>query len=125
MAVIDQLFALGPVRKAIWRFWYPFFTPRLQQDEGLFLNYADEEEPPMRIPLRPDDEPHRPHIQLYHHVATQVPLSGKSVLEVSCGHGGGAAYITRTLRPQKYTGLDLNPEGIRFCQRRHQLPGIV
>jgi ubiquinone/menaquinone biosynthesis C-methylase UbiE len=51
-------------------------------------------------------------------------LRGKTVLEVSCGHGGGASYLTRTLQPAKYTGLDLNPEGIAFCQRRHQVPGL-
>jgi 3-oxoacyl-(acyl-carrier-protein) synthase len=30
-------------------------------------------------------------IQLYHRTATQVDLAGKKVLEVSCGHGGGAS----------------------------------
>jgi len=51
----------------------------------------------MGIPLQPEDEPNRACIQLYHHVATQVPLRGMKVLEVSCGHGGGASYLTRTL----------------------------
>jgi len=78
----------------------------------------------MGIPLQPDDEPNRACIQLYHHVATQVMLRGKDVLEVSCGHGGGAAYLARTLQPQSYTALDLNPAGIRFCRKRHQVEGL-
>jgi len=123
--VIDHLFSVGWIRKALWRFWYPFLTRRLCGDEVLFLNYAYEEEPPLNIPLAPEDEPNRACIQLYHHVATQVPLGGKEVLEVSCGHGGGAAYLTRTLQPQRYTALDLNSEGIRFCQQRHRSDGLA
>jgi SAM-dependent methyltransferase len=122
--VIDHLFSFGPIRKAIWQLWYPFLTRRLRGEEVLFLNYAYEEEPPMRIPLAPGDEPNRACVQLYHHVATQVELRGKNVLEVSCGHGGGASYLRRTLQPKNYTALDLNPTGIRFCRQRHQVDGL-
>jgi len=121
---IDHFFAIAPVRKAIWRLWYPFLTRRLRSDGVLFLNYAFEETPPMNIPLVPGDEANRACIQLYHHVATQVPLQGKRVLEVSCGHGGGASYLTRTLKPQGYTALDLNPTGIAFCREQHRLEGL-
>ena len=63
-------------------------------------------------------------IQLYHRVATQADLNGKQVLEVCRGHGGGAAYLVRTLRPASYTGLDFNADGIAFCRKRHNLPGL-
>jgi ubiquinone/menaquinone biosynthesis C-methylase UbiE len=53
-----------------------------------------------------------------------VDLTGKRVLEVSCGAGGGASYIVRTLRPASYTGLDLNPASIDFCRKRHNLSGL-
>jgi ubiquinone/menaquinone biosynthesis C-methylase UbiE len=43
---------------------------------------------------------------------------------VSCGHGGGASYLTRTFGPAEYVGLDLNPEGIRYCQSRHQVANL-
>ena len=121
MPLIDSLFSIGAIRKAIWRFWYPYLTRRLQREEVLFLNYAFETEPPLGLPLSPADEPNRACIQLYHHVATQVELRGKKVLEVSCGHGGGASYLTRTLQPAHYTGLDLNRTGIAFCRQRHSL----
>jgi SAM-dependent methyltransferase len=124
MSFFERLFALPPVRKAIWQWWYPFLTRRLRGEEVLFLNYAFETDPPVSLWLDPEDEPSRFCIQLYHHVATQVDLRGKAVLEVSCGHGGGASWITRTFQPASYIGLDLNPAGIEFCQRRHQVRGL-
>ncbi len=125
MSFIERLLTIGPIRKLIWRLWYPFVTRRLRGDEVLFLNYAFESEPPVGLPLSPEDEPNRACIQLYHHVASQVNLRGKEVLEVSCGHGGGASWITRTMQPAGYTGLDLNPTGVRFCQQRHAaVPGL-
>jgi ubiquinone/menaquinone biosynthesis C-methylase UbiE len=121
MPLIDHLFSIGAIRKAIWKWWYPFLTKRLHGEEVIFLNYAFETSPPMGIPLATEDEQNRACIQLYHHVGTQVNLMGKNVLEVSCGHGGGASYLTRTQKPENYTGLDLNPTGIAFCKKRHQV----
>jgi len=124
MTLLERLLAVGPIRKAIWQLWYPFLTRRLQGGEVLFLNYAFETIPPVGLTLTAADEPNRACIQLYHHVASQVDLAGKDVLEVSCGHGGGASWITRHLNPSTYTGLDLNPAGIQFCQQHHQLPRL-
>ena len=111
-------------QKIMVKYWYPFLTRRWDAEDVLLLNYGYEEDPPMALPLAASDEPNRYSIQLYHRTATQVDLSGKQVLEVSCGHGGGASYLMRTLRPASYTGLDLNPAGIDFCRKRHNLPGL-
>lgn len=124
MPFLDHLFSVGTIRRAIWGFWYPFLTRRVQSEGVIFLNYAFETDPPMGIPLGAEDEVDRACIQLYHHVGAQVNFAKKNVLEVSCGHGGGASYLTRTLKPAKYTGLDLNPVGIAFCQKRHQIAGL-
>jgi len=124
MPVVDRLFSIGAIQRAIWRLWYGFVTRRVSADGVVFLNYGFETDPPSALPLDSADEPNRACIQLYHHVASQVDLCGKAVLEVSCGHGGGAAYVTRTLQPAHYTGLDMNPTGVAFCQRRHRSPGL-
>jgi ubiquinone/menaquinone biosynthesis C-methylase UbiE len=105
------------------KYVYPLAT-RLMGDDVVFMDWAYEEDPPMALPLAASDEPHRAHTQLYHRTATQADLSGKRVLEVSCGRGGGASYLVRTLRPASYTGLDLNSHGIAFCQKKHNLPGL-
>jgi ubiquinone/menaquinone biosynthesis C-methylase UbiE len=121
---IDRLLSIGPIRRGIWKIWYPYLTRKLRRNDVLFLNYAFEQSPPQNLALEAADEPNRGCIQLYHHVATQTDLRDKHVLEVSCGHGGGASYLTRTLHPARYTALDLNPDGIQFCRERHQIEGL-
>ena len=121
--------------RALRAFWWrvdqgiqkPFYTyvNRRADDDVLFMNWGYEEDPPMGLSLGSDDEPYRYSIQLYHATATQAgKLAGKKVLEVGCGRGGGASYLSRALRPASYTGLDLNGTGIAFCRRRHQIPGL-
>jgi len=110
--------------KRVWKYWYPLVTRGLGDDEVVFINWAYEEDPPMDLPLELPDEPNRYNINLYHRTATQEDITGKKVLEVSCGHGGGASYLMRTLKPSSYTALDLNPRGIAFCQKTHNLPGL-
>jgi ubiquinone/menaquinone biosynthesis C-methylase UbiE len=124
MPIIDHLLGIPCIRKAIWKIWYPLLTKRLHREGVIFLNYAYETEPPMDIPLALEEEADRACVQLYHHVGSLADLTDKTVLEVSCGHGGGASYLTRTFRPAKYTGLDLNPAGIAFCKNHHQLEGL-
>lgn len=101
------------------------YVSRRADDDVLFMNWAYEEDPPMRLSLSADDEPNRYPIQLYHATAMQNgELADKKVLEVGCGRGGGASYISRALRPSSYTGLDLSKTGIAFCRRRHQQTGL-
>src|SRR5882757_8304882 len=115
----------GPLATKITnKYWFPLGLRLMGDDAPLFMNWAYEEDPPMALPLAASDEPYRAHIQLYHRTATQADLSGKQVLEISCGQGGGASYLVRTLHPAAYTGLDLNPNGIAFCRKRHNLPSL-
>lgn len=106
------------------RLWYPLQTRYLMAGDAVFMNWGYDEDPPQVLPLSQSDEPNRYAIQLYHRVATQADLAGKRVLEVGCGHGGGASYLTRTLKPESYVGLDLNRAGIDLCRRRHNVPGL-
>jgi SAM-dependent methyltransferase len=112
------------VGKLLTKYFYPVVTRQLGADDVVFFNFGYEEDPPMALPLAASDEANRFCIQLYHRIATQVDLKGKQVLEVSCGHGGGASYVMRTLFPASYTGLDLNPAAVEFCRKRHNLPGL-
>ena len=111
------------IGKITTKYLLPYGTRQVGEDV-VFFNFGYEEDPPMALPLAASDEPNRFGIQLYHRTASQVDLTGKRVLEVSCGAGGGASYITRTLGPACYTGLDLNPASVDLCRKRHRLPGL-
>ena len=122
--LLDRVGANPLYKKWVRDYWYPGITKASAKGDRLFLNFGYEEVPPMGLPLEPADEPNRLWIQLYHVTASQMDIGGKDVLEVSCGHGGGASYLVRTFHPSSYTGLDFNPEGIAFCQKRYDLPGL-
>ncbi len=107
------------------KYHYPWLTGQVEGENVVFLNAGYEEDPPLNLPLEPADEPNRACIQQYHLTATQAGISGKRVLEVGCGHGGGASYLTRYLHPASYVGMDLNAKGIAFCQRTHDVPGLT
>jgi SAM-dependent methyltransferase len=117
MTVSDRLTQIFAQR------FYPFFTRRFA-DQVRLINLGYEEAPPMGLSLPQSDEPSRFMIQLYHRTAAQVDLTGKKVLEVSCGHGGGASHVVRTLGPTSYTGLDLNRAAIDFCRATYDMPGL-
>ena len=127
MAVKDRVF-VNPItwklHQRVQKYIYRDISRRTGAEDVVFFNWAYEQDPPMALPLEASDEPNRYCIQLYHRTATQADLSGKRVLEVGCGHGGGASYLMHTLHPASYTGLDLNPTGIAFCQKRHRLAGL-
>ncbi|MED5814675.1 class I SAM-dependent methyltransferase [Mycolicibacterium sp. 050232] len=106
------------------RFTFPYMTRKLKDDDLVFINYGYEEDPPLNLPLSADDEANRYFINLYHVTAGQTDIRGKRVLEVGCGHGGGASYLMRTFGPASYTGLDLNAAGIDYCQKKHDVPGL-
>ncbi|MEY3391518.1 MAG: hypothetical protein RLZZ322_366 [Verrucomicrobiota bacterium] len=124
MGLIEEILVRPKLRQQLWAWWYPFFTRRVRAQGIDFLNYAFDDPDGVPLSLSADDEPNRPNIQLYEHVRGDITLTGRRVLEVSCGHGGGASYFARTYQPAGYVGLDLNPEGIRHCQRRHQVEGL-
>jgi ubiquinone/menaquinone biosynthesis C-methylase UbiE len=111
------------VGKLTTKYLLPLGT-RQVGDDVVFFNFGYEEDPPLGLTLSESDEPNRYCIQLYHVTAAQADLTGRAVLEVSCGAGGGASYITRNLGPASYTGLDLNPASIDKCRARHRLPGL-
>jgi len=114
-----------PFKRLLWRRWYQYLAGYRQAD-WRFMNYgytapgADEPE----LPLQPEDEPNRYSIQLYHRVASAVPLAGLDVLEVGSGRGGGASFVKRYHQPRQLTGVDFSAKAVSFCQGQHRLEGL-
>jgi ubiquinone/menaquinone biosynthesis C-methylase UbiE len=106
-------------RQTFWKYWYQYLSGRIGADAVTFLNYGYWPPEGETFPLDLQDEVNRPAIQLYHYVAGAWPLNGKHVLEVSCGHGGGASFLTRYHHPVSYTAIDQNPKAIDFCRKAH------
>lgn len=90
----------------------------------VFMNYGyvpSGEEGPALLPQDTED---RLAIQLYHRLTGEVDLRGRDVLEVSSGRGGGASYLMRYFGPRSMVGVDRSRELVKFCRRRHRLPGL-
>jgi ubiquinone/menaquinone biosynthesis C-methylase UbiE len=131
MAILQKIYewALGlspTVKRLRSQHWYPLVTRMVKDTPVVFLNYGYVHLDPdaKAIELHEADEANRIFIHLYHRVAGAVDLRGRDVLEVSCGHGGGASYITRYLKPRSLLGVDLNTRAIEFCKRYHFHEGL-
>jgi ubiquinone/menaquinone biosynthesis C-methylase UbiE len=95
-------------------YWY---LDKLDKDHQLaFMNFGYAENGKL-IDLDGKDEINRYPIQLYHHVAEMIDLSGKDVVEVGSGRGGGLSYVTRRFSPASSTGVDIEKSAIVFSNR--------
>jgi ubiquinone/menaquinone biosynthesis C-methylase UbiE len=98
---------------------------RLIPDPRLtFMNYGYAEDGDDFAWLTEADRPWQYSINLIRRTLDGIQVRGARVLDVGCGRGGPASYITRYLHPLSVTGLDASDDGIRFCQARHQHPAL-
>ena len=112
----------GTGQRLLLKYWYRYLTGLAKDASLIFLNYGFIDG--NSIHLQPADEANRLYIQLYHHVAGAIDMAGLDVMEVSCGHGGGASYVTRYLHPRTMVGVDRNPNAIEFCRNYHTVRGL-
>lgn len=47
-------------------------------------------------------------------------LTGKDVLEVACGRGGGARYLTEVVLPRSYLATDVDEDELERCRQQQQ-----
>src|SRR5918996_516876 len=114
------------IKKLLWRQWYQFLAGYHQTKDLSFMNYgyAPLHDHSYTVKLDGADEPNRYFIQLYHHIVSAVDLTNLDVLEISSGHGGGASYIKRYLKPKALTGVDFSDKAIQFCKHTHDVDGL-
>lgn len=63
-------------------------------------------------------------LQMYHYLASKIPLEGMQVLEVGSGRGGGARHIASFFKPAFYTAMDLAQSAVDLASRIHILPNL-
>ena len=85
-------------KKIFWKNWYTIFANKVPDIQ--FMNYGFASEG-LNLNLKEEDIFNRYSINLYHHVATQVNLENKKILEIGSGRGGGASYISRYLNTKE------------------------
>lgn len=97
-----------------------------QVPDFMNLGYSEPDPQAEALDLEEGDEINRCYIQLYHHVATTCPIDFRNaeVLEVGCGHGGGASYLKRYLKPKRVVGLDISEKSVSYCRKRHAMEGL-
>lgn len=86
------------------------------------LNYGFSSEPENSIIA--SSEPEFYCLRLYEHTVRDTPLEARDVLEVSCGRGGGASFVTRAFKPRRYLGVDLSQENVRLANERAAHAGL-
>ena len=87
------------------------------------LNYGFSSDPENSVIAA--SEPEFYCLRLYEHTVRTTPLAGRDVLEVSCGRGGGASFVSRTFEPKRYLGVDLSEENIRLARARAARQGLT
>lgn len=116
-----------PVRKPLWKIWHNVITKLDKDVSTVFMNYgyASENGEFKDLHLKPEDEFDRYAIQLYSHVATSDHcIKDKDVLEVGCGRGGGASFLTRYYKPSSYIGMDISKKTTEFCNEYHKVENL-
>jgi ubiquinone/menaquinone biosynthesis C-methylase UbiE len=124
----SQVLSLSPaIGLAIVRLWYRYLTYLDRDHEMTFMNYGyADTSPGAPLPvLDREDEGNRYCIQLYQHLTSGVDLKGRDVLEIGCGRGGGASFVTRYLKPASLTGIDIASRAVEFCNRHFGTAGLT
>jgi SAM-dependent methyltransferase len=125
MRAFSIAYRMPSVRRLLWRSWYQFLARRYRDQRWTFMNYGYHPPHGMApLALQPEDEADRSCIQLYGLVAGAADLTGRDVLELSSGRGGGASFVFRYFQPRRMVGIDVSPLAVAFSRARHAVPGL-
>lgn len=101
--------------KLLWRSWYSFLAWYSEQKGVRFtcMNWGFDDGHTL-VPSAFEAE--RYPLQLYHVLAEQVPIAGKTVLDASCGRGGGLHYLASAFAPASAIGVDFTPGNVAIAR---------
>lgn len=115
-----------PLKRFAWfkrlnaKVTYELLAKRIPAAEWQFMNYGYIPDDNERLPeLENEKAVQQYSMQMYHYLASRVTITGKQVLEVGSGRGGGASHIARYFKPAFYTGLDLAQNAVDLANSLH------
>src|SRR5258707_1459934 len=113
-------------RRFMMKSWYETLVVLDRERDITFMNYGYSglDNSTSEISINDGEQANRYCIQLYHHVAAAIDLSGKDVVEVGSGRGGGASYIARYFRPRSMKGIAFSKKAIEFCRQHYAVDGL-
>lgn len=110
-----------------WRSFYDLLSQRLENvglaDVSFFLNYG-------YVPTDSNNESsfiirdgtfNANSVRLVFEVIGSLDLNDCTIVEIGCGRGGNSALVAEKFSAQ-VIGIDMSPEAITFCRRRHVSP---
>jgi SAM-dependent methyltransferase len=110
-----------------WRSFYDLLSRRLENvglaDVSFFLNYG-------YVPTDSGNESsfiiregtfNANSVRLVFEVIGSLDLNDCTIVEIGCGRGGNSALVAEKFNAQ-VIGIDMSPEAITFCRRRHVIP---
>jgi SAM-dependent methyltransferase len=110
-----------------WRSFYDLLSRRLENvglaDVSFFLNYG-------YVPTDSNNESsfmiregtfNANSVRLVFEVIGSLDLNDCTIVEIGCGRGGNSALVAEKFSAQ-VIGIDMSPEAITFCRRRHVSP---
>lgn len=118
LVIVGNMFWL---RKKGWKWFYQILAT-INPDDFNFMNYGYAGDTDLELEVAEEEELYS--LQLYHHVAGAVDCSDCDVLEVGCGRGGGAAYISRYLKARRVVGVDLSENAVTLCNEHYATDGL-
>lgn len=102
------------IQRFILHGWYEVIA-RMDRDADLiFMNYGYAST--NTLPQHSASDPYYFSRNLYDAVVGDITLTDQHVLEVGCGHGGGAVHLFQKHRPKTYVGLDRTHSAIKKNQ---------
>jgi ubiquinone/menaquinone biosynthesis C-methylase UbiE len=113
-------------RKITRKWMYQAMARFLRNDQWTYMNYgyASVNGYELKPILDSSDEEHRLSYQLYYHLAAEIDLEAKSILEIGSGRGGGASMIKKYHKPEKMVGLDYSGLAVKLCNRTFKRKGL-
>jgi ubiquinone/menaquinone biosynthesis C-methylase UbiE len=124
---LDAVARASPAfRRLLVKAWYEMLVV-VDRDKAItFMNYgySDLNGATGAVALADQEQGNRYCIQLYRHLASPIDPRGKDVVEVGSGRGGGAAHISRELRPKSMIGIDISKKAVDFCNNHYSVDGL-